>query len=179
MLIILVLCVLLCLVVGVLGYLIIFSGADTIRDGSQPTKTPNIKPSPSTPNLVIARGNPTLWLSKKEPLFLRIVVFFLCLLLVIGALSQLQRWYESSFRLVLTVVLVVIAYGLFRLSSWARSVTVAILWLFIFGIVNPFHARDLGQGTLSVTTIWAIFLPAIIGILWCLHILGKHKSRFR
>ncbi len=65
MLTILVLCALLCLVAAVLGYLIIFSGADTISDGSQPTKTRNIKPTPSTPNLV--------------------VVFSLCLLLVIRA----------------------------------------------------------------------------------------------
>jgi len=183
MLIILVLCVLLSIVAVVLGYLLIFSGAATISDGSQPTKTHNIKPTPSTPNLVVARGNPTLWISKEEPLSLRVAVFSLCLLLVIGAVHQLQLWYDSSFHLVLTVLLVVIAYGLLRLSSWARLMTIGILWFLIFAIVNPFFAADLGRGTLSETTIlamvWAIFIPAIIGSLWCLHVLGKHKSRFR
>ncbi len=65
MLTILVLCALLSMATAVLGYLIIFTAADTISDGSQPTKTRNLKPTPSTPNLV--------------------VVFSLCLLLVIRA----------------------------------------------------------------------------------------------
>ncbi len=183
MLTILVLCELLLVVAAVSGYLLIFSGTDTISDGSQPTKTRNIKPTPSTPNLVVALGNPTLWISKEEPLSLRVVVISLCLLLVVGAVHQLQLWYDSSFHLVLTVAFVVIAYGLLRLSSWARWVTIAILWFLIFAIVNPFLAADLGRGTLSETTIlaivWAIFIPAIIGSLWCLHILGEHKLRFR
>jgi len=180
MLTILVLCVLLSLVVAVLGYLIIFSGAATISDGSQPTKTRNIKPTPSTPNLVVARGNPTLWISKEEPLSLRVVVFSVCLLLVILAVLLLRRWYEiptSSVQLVLAVVFVVIAYGLLRLSLWANWVTSLMLWILLL-LLGGSSLIFYKQGD-SETTILSIFIPATSGILWCLHIFGKHKSRFR
>ncbi len=181
MLTILVLCALLSIAAAVLGYLIIFSGAATINDGSQPTKTRNIKPTPSTPNLMVARGNPTLWISKEEPLSLRVVVFSLCLLLVIVAVLLLRRWYEIptywGYLVPAALVFVVIAYGLLRLSLWANWVASLMLWILIllFGgssLISYKHGN-------SESTILAIFIPALSGILWCLHIFGKHKSRFR
>lgn len=128
-------------------------------------------------------------LSKDDPLALRVAVVAVCLLLVVGAMVQLWLWYETPtfwFPPVLATLFLVSSYGLARLSSWARRLTVVVLWVLIFvlavGVMNPFHASDMmaaGKDPPPVTTLLIFIIPGIAGILWCLHVLGKHKARFR
>lgn len=74
-------------------------------------------------------------LSKDEPLDLRVAVVAVCLLLVVGAMVQLWRWYETPtfwFPPVLATLFLVSSYGLAKLSSWARRLAVVMLWVLIF-----------------------------------------------
>ena len=129
------------------------------------------------------------WISKHEPLSLRLTAYGISFLLLLVTLGQLQFWYESPTswrRPLVVIVFVATAYGLFQMMSWARWIVVAILWVLVFvlvgGVINPYLASDMiaaGQVPPSDPTLLIMIVPAVAGILWCLHVLGKHKACFR
>ncbi len=84
-----------------------------------------------------------------------------------------------------SVLLLTTAYGLIRLSRWARYGVIVILWLLIIvvpiGVINPFFASDLaasGTEAPPVEILLAIIAPFVIWGVFCLHILGKYKTKF-
>jgi hypothetical protein len=129
------------------------------------------------------------WISKHEPVSLRLTVCGISFLLLLIALGQLGFWYRSPAswgRGIVVILLVATAFGLFRLRSWARWIAVTILSVLvvvlIIGVFNPFLASDMmaeGRGPPSVTTLLIIIVPIEVGLLWGLHILGKYKACFR
>ena len=128
------------------------------------------------------------WIWKDHPISLRIAVIVTSFLFLLLTLSQLHSWYVSSgswFELWLAFLFAVISYGMLRMTSWARGMTVVYLWLLVFvlivGIINPYMAGDWMSAGLkppSVATLLAYIIPAEAAIVWVLHILGKYKRRF-
>jgi len=128
------------------------------------------------------------WIWKDHPISLRIAVIVTSILFLLLTLSQLHSWYVSSgswFELWLAFLFAVISYGMLRMTSWARGMTVVFLWLLVFvlivGIINPYMAGDwmsAGIKPPSVATLLAYIIPAEAAIIWVLHILGKYKRRF-
>jgi len=126
------------------------------------------------------------WIWKDHPISLRVVVIVMSILFLLLTLGQLHSWSVSSgswLEPLLAFLFAVASYGMLRMASWARWVTVVFLWLLvvllIVGIFNPYMASDWSAGTPpSVATLLAYIVPAVTAIVWVLHILGKYKRRF-
>ena len=127
------------------------------------------------------------WIWKDHPISLRIAVIVMSILFLLLTLGQLHSWSVSSgswFEPLLAFLFAVASYGMLRMASWARWVTVVFLWVLIFlvvGIINPYLAGDwmsAGIKPPSVATLLAYIIPAEAAIIWVLHILGKYKRRF-
>ena len=117
------------------------------------------------------------WISKHEPLILRLTVYGLSFLILPATF-----WGGPFFAILLAPT----TYGLFRMMSWARWTAVAMLWwlgfLLVVGAIFPFLAPNIMPADWvqpPVTKLLIINVPAVAGILWCLHVLGKHKACFR
>ena len=125
------------------------------------------------------------WIWKDHPISLRIAVIVMSILFLLLAVGQLHSWSVSSgswLNSLVAFLFAVSGYGMLRMRSWARWVAVVILWFLIFvlivGIFTPFTASDM-MSSPSVATLLAYIVPAVIAIVWVLHILGKHKRRFQ
>ena len=128
------------------------------------------------------------WIWKDHPLSLRIAVVVATILFLLLAGSQIHSWSTSSESLVepsLATLYAVTSFGLIRMKSWARWVTVTFLGILVvvlvIGVINPFMAGDwmsAGMTPPSVATLLAFIVPAEVVIIWMLHILGKYKDRF-
>lgn len=132
-----------------------------------------------------------VWVWNNQPLQLRIVVLAVAVSLSALAIFELVTWSTRPkfFGLVLFACLqLALAYGMLRMLRWARFLTVLGLWLslvvaviMMIGTINPFTAMDIqasGRELPSGSTLLAGFAVPIAAILWCLHVLGKHKGRF-
>jgi hypothetical protein len=86
---------------------------------------------------------------------------------------------------ILAAILLAGAVGLLRRVRWGRWTAMLFLWTAIvvsFGALSPFHAGDFiaaGLEPPSLVILGAQFLGVCIVALACLHILGRHKQRFR
>ena len=127
------------------------------------------------------------WIWKDHPISLRIAVIVMSILFLLLTLGQLHSWSVSSgswLEPLLAFLFAVASYGMLRMASWARWVTVVFLWVLIFlvvGIINPYLAGDwmsAGIKPPSVATLLAYIIPAEAAIILVLHILGKYKRRF-
>jgi hypothetical protein len=126
-----------------------------------------------------------MWISKNEPLILRVIVITICTLLIIEAI---WGWYQRPHGWgspVMTVITVILCIRLARMSALARSFVVVLLSLPVFplvgGFINPFGSYYImfaGQTPPPLTTILVIIIPPLAGILFCLHVLGKYQDRF-
>ena len=121
----------------------------------------------------------TTWIWKDHPISLRIAVIVMSILFLLLTLGQLHSWsvsYGSWLEPLLAFLFAVSSYGMLRMASWARWVTVVFLWLLvvllIVGIFNPYMASDWSAGTPpSVATLLAYIIPAEAAIILVLHIL--------
>ncbi len=138
-------------------------------------------------NSEISRHHMATWIWKDHPISLRVAVVAMSFLFLLGTMAQLLNWYEypgSWVEPLLAFLFAVASYGMLRMASWARWVTVVFLWVLIFlvvGIINPYLAGDwmsAGIKPPSVATLLAYIIPAEAAIIWVLHILGKYKRRF-
>ena len=129
------------------------------------------------------------WLRELQPLSLRVAVLSLSLALVFLAFRAIwfnHPHYDNPTALFVAFIMLVAAFLLIHLSRWGRKVVVAILWFPIIvvpiGVINPFFASDLsaeGGTPPLVEYLLALIAPFVAWGIWCLHILGKHKEKFR
>ena len=124
------------------------------------------------------------WIWHDHPVSLRVAVVVTSILFLLLAAGWLLSWSASSGSWIepsLACLFAVSSYGLLRLKTWARWVTVVILWILIFvligGIFNPYLASDM-MSLPSVASLLTYIVPAVVAIVWVLHILGKYKRLF-
>lgn len=99
----------------------------------------------------------------------------LAIVLVINAL-------RAPISLAVAPLFAVLSWGLWRLKTWARWITVFVLWFCVIvipiGVLNPFAAMEWEGGAPR----WELLASCVaLGValgLFLLHILGKHKREF-
>jgi hypothetical protein len=81
--------------------------------------------------------------------------------------------------------LVVLAAGLWRLTVWARVLTVIILWFMLLilpiAAMNPINDADImksGDPAILTSTLLKL-VPMMLASLWALHIFGRYRGEFR
>ena len=91
----------------------------------------------------------------------------------------------SVFDVAFSVAIAANAIGLILLVSWARTVTVVLLWVTILvatvGWINPFTASEIAVSGQEIPSVWymlAVSAAWVLPSLFILHILGKYKSEF-
>jgi hypothetical protein len=76
------------------------------------------------------------------------------------------------------------AYGIWRQHALARAIAAAVLWLVLIiyplGTINPFAAiNDYGPNPPSAEELVLQVLPVFSLALLMLHVLSKHKTKFK
>jgi hypothetical protein len=89
-------------------------------------------------------------------------------------------------RAFLVSAMLVLAAGLFRLRSWARLLTVVVLWLLVYrsacGQFNPFLANDRllnGEVNDDICHNALVVVCSCSALVFVLHILGRYKAHFK
>lgn len=128
------------------------------------------------------------WITKDEPLALRLTVFGVCALLFVAAFGQAVQVDEqpaSWGHAIFVTIFLLTVYGLLRMQSWARVISVVTLWLIVIlmtvGLINPYMASDLMSAGITpptVSSLLMIIVPIVVVLLVLLHFLGKYKGRF-
>jgi len=130
--------------------------------------------------------NPS-WLRELQPLSLRVAVLSLSLALVLLALRAIWHNYPyyDPVSLAVVFILFMAAFLLVNLSHWGRRIVVVILWFLVIvvpiGVINPFFASDMtaeGATPPPVEYLLVLIVPFVAWGIWCLHILGKYKTKF-
>jgi hypothetical protein len=91
----------------------------------------------------------------------------------------------SASGLLVALSAAAVAIGLFRMTAWGRGLAVVMLWgavLLQLGRFTPFEAGDqilAGREPPLVAAAALRALAVAIPCLVALHLLGKHKARFR
>ena len=106
-----------------------------------------------------------------------------CSLAYAKAALTAQAPYQRWGLLVMALGSSLFGVGLWRRTTWARSILVFILWIAVFlvplGVVNPFMASDLGDQAPAVGRLVLIVYSLVALFLLLLHLLQKHKNEFR
>ncbi|HBZ55619.1 MAG TPA: hypothetical protein DEO88_09450 [Syntrophobacteraceae bacterium] len=126
--------------------------------------------------------------SSDKPVVLKLVVLLTIGLIVMAVIPLGKSWLAEPSRmdrLVTVALLVCWAAGMARFTEWARTLAVVAYWFLVFlplGLLTPFYAGDViaqGRPTPPLWKMLLVFALLISTALWCLHILGKYKDRFR
>ena len=120
---------------------------------------------------------------------LRIVLLLLSVFYLVMGVILVWQWYVDKATVVALIVgllFFIEVLGLFYVLAWPRLFSVLILWFFVFlfpfGIINPFYVGDLLAQGIEPPPLHMLVLrvvPIVACSLWCLHVLGKHKTEFR
>jgi hypothetical protein len=87
-------------------------------------------------------------------------------------------WMQRPVGLVLAPLFALLAWGMWKLSRFARWVT--IIWIWILVLVMPLAlAGPMAPGSPPWGALLAAITPLIVAGLFFLYVFGKHKREFK